>query len=534
MTTRRRKSADKGTDKPIAAAAPEPRTEAPVPPAPPSEAVGASSFEVVPFNPRLAEDAREQWMLADWQALSRMSPSALRSHPEGARLLAISAGAAFQTGDRRIARERVFAALETGCDRRFLAAALLAATHNTLGRAFVAARRDETARNHFEQAVLDRRMPSEARRMAQLRLDQTKADLRRRVELAAAKRRAGMPVRADGAVPWMSELATRCMAADDFHEAVRQALRGLLTQASERVRFLMVLADQLHAGGDKMTALHYLNEAAREASKIDQSLRVELAKRFVAAGQPAIAMDLLVDQALESVQDAGQSVTLRDAVKAAYAKARSAEQSKAEHGHELLLSHLRVYLPLLKEAVRDRPLQMIEIGTTRENVPGQGSTRKLAEFCKEHGVHFTTVDMDPHNSQGAEEIFREMGVAFSAVAAKGEDFLRDRSQPVDVLFLDAYDFDHGKHSELRQSRYEKYLGARIDEQACHEMHLDCARSAVRLLSRAGVVCVDDTWLEDGAWTAKGTLAVPFLLDNGFELIEARNHAALLKRSRQAG
>jgi hypothetical protein len=97
------------------------------------------------------------------------------------------------------------------------------------------------------------------------------------------------------------------------------------------------------------------------------------------------------------------------------------------------------------------------------------------------------------------------------------------------VFLDAYDFDHGRHSELRQSRYLKYLGARIDEQACHQMHLDCAGTLVRRLWEHGAVCIDDTWREQGSWTAKGTLAMPFLLEQGFALVDARNRAALLVR-----
>jgi hypothetical protein len=48
------------------------------------------------------------------------------------------------------------------------------------------------------------------------------------------------------------------------------------------------------------------------------------------------------------------------------------------------------------------------------------------------------------------------------------------------------------------------------------------------MAPGGLVCIDDTWQEDGQWTAKGTLAMPFLLERGFELIEARNRAALLR------
>ena len=46
--------------------------------------------------------------------------------------------------------------------------------------------------------------------------------------------------------------------------------------------------------------------------------------------------------------------------------------------------------------------------------------------------------------------------------------------------------------------------------------------------------VDDTWLENDAWAAKGTLAVPYLLANGFEVLEARNRAAVLARRDESG
>jgi hypothetical protein len=173
---------------------------------------------------------------------------------------------------------------------------------------------------------------------------------------------------------------------------------------------------------------------------------------------------------------------------------------------------------------------VIEIGTTREDVPFQGSTKIIAEFCKKHSFHFITVDMDPHNTHAADLAFKKMGVDFQAITMKGEDYLRDYSGRMDFVFLDAYDYDHGHHSELRQSRYRKYLGNPIDEQLCHQMHLKCARSVLSKISNLGAICIDDTWLFEGHWTAKGALAVPFLLENGFRLLEARNRAALIARN----
>ena len=49
------------------------------------------------------------------------------------------------------------------------------------------------------------------------------------------------------------------------------------------------------------------------------------------------------------------------------------------------------------------------------------------------------------------------------------------------------------------------------------------------LNKNDVICVDDTWLdEDENWTAKGTLAVPYLFSIGFKIIEKRNKAVLLR------
>jgi hypothetical protein len=203
----------------------------------------------------------------------------------------------------------------------------------------------------------------------------------------------------------------------------------------------------------------------------------------------------------------------------------------SEHGHTLLLSHLgRLSLADTAKDATGRQRVLVEVGTTRERVPGQGSTMKIARFCAARAIHMITVDMDPHNGTVARRDFDRAGFSFEAVTAKGEEYLETGDSPIDYAFLDAYDFDHGKHSDLRQSRYETFLGSRISDRECHEMHLRCAKALVRRLSPDGLICVDDTWLDAaGKWTAKGALAVPYLLENGFELIRADNRAALLRR-----
>ena len=188
-----------------------------------------------------------------------------------------------------------------------------------------------------------------------------------------------------------------------------------------------------------------------------------------------------------------------------------------QHGHALLIR-------MLKERrsgwLARTDIRMLEVGTTREPSPAQDSTRALARFCQEHGWDFTTCDMDPENTTRALKLFADMGVAFGGITAKGEEYISTQRRAFDAVYLDAYDFDHGQHSEERQERYEKFLGSRINQHDCEVMHL----KAMQGLNRAGrprcLVVIDDTWQEkpDAPWLGKGPLAVAWAVRNGWRLI----------------
>jgi hypothetical protein len=189
-----------------------------------------------------------------------------------------------------------------------------------------------------------------------------------------------------------------------------------------------------------------------------------------------------------------------------------------EHGHALLIDAIHAFRP---SWIGRRGLRMLEIGTTRERHPGQDSTRVLAEFCRDQGWHFTTCDMDPANGEGAVELFNEMGVDFTAVAARGEEYIAAHRRAFDVVYLDAYDFDHGKHNEFRQSRYEEFLGSRIDQRDCEIMHLQAMRGLNRSGTKHCLVVIDDTWRDepDGPWLGKGPMAVPWALEHGWDFLQ---------------
>lgn len=478
------------------------------------------------------DESRAHWAAANWKTLSQVDRAALEADPHRIRHSTIAAAAALQTGDRTAAREQMRRALQWGGDKPFMLSVLVASARQVLGRANMAAGRMEQAAQHLQHGLFDPHLQSEGRRVAQQRTDEGLAELSVRRNFAARQRKNGIKLQEQMPPAHIEALANGCLSRDDLHGAVDEVLDSLLTQADERLWFLLCLAGHFDRAGDQHTAAGYLNSAVEFAHEAQEDLRLVLAKRLVAYGHAAVAMDMLVGEAIEALQQraGADEVRFTEALTQAYRTARDAEQSRREHGHELLLAHLKRNISRLKSEARGRRLNMVEIGTTRENVQGQGSTRKLAEFCLQHGIAFVTVDMDPHNTHVAQRMFERLSMTFEAVAMKGEDYLRQRTELVDFAFLDAYDFDHGKHSELRQSRYVKYLGSRIDEQACHQMHLDCAESLTRLLAPGGLICVDDTWLDKERWTAKGTLAVPFLLEQGFEIVDARNRAALLRRA----
>ncbi|MBK8129398.1 MAG: hypothetical protein IPK53_10940 [bacterium] len=297
--------------------------------------------------------------------------------------------------------------------------------------------------------------------------------------------------------------ARECLQSDDVHDCVDAIVASGQLSPSELVLFFIELSDQFLQLNDKITALHFLQTAGDQPGAERQVPEIFVDTKFIALGRSELAADIAFRTVLLKTKDLYLGTAEKTAIEGAYHEIRMVAKAKSEHGHSLLLAYLQSHLKEIRAGSSTSPV-VIEIGTTRENIPSQGSTLKIAEFCKENSLQFITVDMDPHNTRMGAEMFARLGAPFKAITAKGEDYLREYQGSLDAVFLDAYDFDHGQHSELRQNRYKKFLGSPINEAACHQMHLDCAESILTKLSVNGVVCLDDTWLVDGNWTAKGT------------------------------
>lgn len=195
----------------------------------------------------------------------------------------------------------------------------------------------------------------------------------------------------------------------------------------------------------------------------------------------------------------------------------------AQHGHSLLVD----LLPAIESA--SPAGYVIEIGSTREKLSGQGSTVVLAELSARLGLRFVTVDMDPANTEQARQDLSEFPNA-EAVTAKGEDYLATFEGPVVGAYLDAFDIQHGQHSDYRIGRYREFLGTEITNEASASMHLECARALAGRVVAGGIVAVDDTWREAGGFGGKGATAVPYLLSEGFRIVKRTRTAVALRRT----
>lgn len=197
------------------------------------------------------------------------------------------------------------------------------------------------------------------------------------------------------------------------------------------------------------------------------------------------------------------------------------------HGHALLI---RLLPGVARRAGNGH---VVEVGTTREKLPGQGSTVLIARQASKLRLPFVTVDMDPANTEQARKDLAGIAGA-SAVTAKGEEYLGAFTGPIVAAYLDAFDIAHGMHSAYRIDRYRQFLATDITNEASSRMHLECAMALVSRLVPAGLIVIDDTWWagegNDGAWAGKGSTAVPWLLGRGFEIVGRTRTAVALERT----
>jgi len=168
---------------------------------------------------------------------------------------------------------------------------------------------------------------------------------------------------------------------------------------------------------------------------------------------------------------------------------------------------------------------IIEVGTVREFLDGQNSTECFIQLCIEKKMKLITIDMDEKCSDNARFLcdkynFKDCEI----ITSKGEDYLKNINT-FDYIYLDGYDYDHGKHSNERNERYNINLNKEINDKDCWESHLLMCKELVKIANINSIICFDDIISKD---IGKGVTAIPYLLDSGWkELCEARTNTSIL-------
>jgi hypothetical protein len=159
------------------------------------------------------------------------------------------------------------------------------------------------------------------------------------------------------------------------------------------------------------------------------------------------------------------------------------------------------------------PGVLVEIGSER----GEGSTVWLSRYAKRCGLRFYTADIDPDTHRAARRITP------GARLARGRDLLRKLRSPVSVAYLDGFDWipqgrEHVPWIADQRARYHE-LGYHLTNEDCQHEHLHEAKALAERAADRCAVIADDTWLDENEWTGKGGLAVPYLIGEGFEVVD---------------
>jgi hypothetical protein len=181
------------------------------------------------------------------------------------------------------------------------------------------------------------------------------------------------------------------------------------------------------------------------------------------------------------------------------------------HGHALIISCVSTYEHILKDGI------FLEVGSDRET----GSTKILAKKAKELNTKFITVDPDEGAFNRAKSIVKSIDESFEAVQDLGEEWIaKYEGEKFSLVYLDAFDnvLDFWPHKQTTIDTYTK-RGTEITNENAWNMHLKAAEALLGKIVPNGLICFDDTVQRGSDWNGKGKLAVPFLLENGYDIVE---------------
>jgi len=144
----------------------------------------------------------------------------------------------------------------------------------------------------------------------------------------------------------------------------------------------------------------------------------------------------------------------------------------------------------------------VEIGAER----GEGST----EYLRQTVPKLYSIDVMP--------------TIEGVIKAKGEDWLTDfpKGEKIKFAYLDNFDYIPPGYENQgwihAQQRDYATIGLEMNNGNSMATHLAQAKLVEANAAPFCEILIDDTFMENGSYSGKGGTAVPWLLDNGYELI----------------
>ena len=193
------------------------------------------------------------------------------------------------------------------------------------------------------------------------------------------------------------------------------------------------------------------------------------------------------------------------------------------HGHSLLL-----FLLKKKDFFRQSDLNFIEIGASREEIFGQGSTKIIANYCEKYKIKFTSVDADGENVKNIKNDLREFKY-FKIINDTGENFSKNYKEKIDVMYLDAFDIETKNPPQKRVQFYKEKFNKNISNYESAKMHFEVINNFLDNFNKKCLIVFDDTFKTKEDFSGKGKTAIPLLLKNNFKIIKKNENSIALER-----
>jgi len=165
-------------------------------------------------------------------------------------------------------------------------------------------------------------------------------------------------------------------------------------------------------------------------------------------------------------------------------------------------------------ALSPAPLRIVETGCIRmaDDFAGAGFFTYVAGLAVMHrqGASLVSVDIDAKNVKNARKWTAPFGEAVKVVQADSVGFLRRRTEPIDLLYLDSLDTTHPRSAEHCLDEFE---------------------AAKDKMAEQSSIAIDDTNIVDGVLSGKGRLLIPRLLEEGWIPLHQRHTWIWRKRTR---